>query len=596
MSYQTALSIADVVTDVHKKKYLLPAIQREFVWNPYQIERLFDSLMRDYPISSFLFWKVKKERANDYQFYEFLRNYHERTQKHNPKANVSGDEEIIAVLDGQQRLTSIYIGLKGSYAYKLPRKRYDNDQAYPKRRLYLNLLQSSDESELEYDFKFLTEQEALIKDEEFFWFRVGDILSMKELHEVNQYLIENGLFSDYGKEKASFANRALSKLNSIIHVKPTISYYLENSEELDKVLNIFIRINSGGTVLSYSDLLLSIATAQWKQKDAREEIHNFVDEINEIGDGFNFNKDFVLKSCLVLSDFKDIAFKVDNFNKSNMLKIESNWESITQAIRLAVNLVYSFGYNRDTLTSNNAIIPIAYYLKTIGLPQSYEGSTKVIKDRGHIKKWLTLSLLKSVFGGQPDNVLRIIRKAIIDNSGEFPLSAIINQFKGTNKTLVFSDEDVQNLTWAKYGQSQTFSILSLLYPWLDYRNKFHIDHIFPKSRMTEKILRKRGIPADDIGTYIDYCDYIGNLQLLEAIPNIEKQNKDFDLWLDSLYNDEEIKEFSRKHYIPKGALDISNFIDLFEKREGLIVNKLKELLQYESSEEAAKKTTESIPE
>ena len=80
------------------------------------------------------------------------------------------------------------------------------------------------------------------------------------------------------KKKAKFANKALSKLHSIIHIMPTISYYLEKSEKLDKVLNIFIRINSGGTILSYSDLLLSIATAQWEEKDAREEIINFVDE------------------------------------------------------------------------------------------------------------------------------------------------------------------------------------------------------------------------------------------------------------------------------------------------------------------------------
>ena len=60
------------------------------------------------------------------------------------------------------------------------------------------------------------------------------------------------------------ANRTLSKLHSVIHVNKTISYYLEKSTELDKVLNIFIRVNSGGTTLSYSDLLLSFATASGK--------------------------------------------------------------------------------------------------------------------------------------------------------------------------------------------------------------------------------------------------------------------------------------------------------------------------------------------
>lgn len=78
MSYQTALTIEEVVNEIHKKKYLLPAIQREFVWDTDQIEKLFDSLMRDYPINSFLFWTVSKEKVKEYEFYEFLREYHEK--------------------------------------------------------------------------------------------------------------------------------------------------------------------------------------------------------------------------------------------------------------------------------------------------------------------------------------------------------------------------------------------------------------------------------------------------------------------------------------------------------------------------------------
>lgn len=133
MSYQTALTIAEVVNNIHQKNYLLPAIQREFVWSTDQIEKLFDSLMRNYPINSFLFWTVSKEKVSEYEFYEFLREYHEKKNIHNPKANVTGEEEVVAVLDGQQRLTSLYLALKGSYSKKMPRKRWDNDQAFPKR-------------------------------------------------------------------------------------------------------------------------------------------------------------------------------------------------------------------------------------------------------------------------------------------------------------------------------------------------------------------------------------------------------------------------------------------------------------------------------
>lgn len=113
MAFVEPITIKAAIEGVHRKQYLLPAIQREFVWDTYQIEKLFDSLMRDYPISSFLFWEVEKNNISSYQFYEFVREYHERDNTHNPKANIGGETGITAVLDGQQRLTSLYIGLKG---------------------------------------------------------------------------------------------------------------------------------------------------------------------------------------------------------------------------------------------------------------------------------------------------------------------------------------------------------------------------------------------------------------------------------------------------------------------------------------------------
>jgi len=248
------------------------------------------------------------------------------------------------------------------------------------------------------------------------------------------------IFDEYPKEKRDFAITCLSKLRNVIIEKGILSYYRETSQSLDKVLNIFIRINSGGTKLSYSDLLLSIATAQWETKDAREEIITIVDEINEIGNGFNVDKDFILKSSLILSDFKDFAFKVDNFNKSNMLKIEKNWDSITKSLKLAVQLVSSFGYDRETLSSNNALIPIAYYLYKIQAKDSFITSNSNLEDKKRIRKWLVLSLIKRAFSGQPDNVLRPIRELIQkEEQAEYPLDKIVDKFKGTNKTLVFSE-------------------------------------------------------------------------------------------------------------------------------------------------------------
>src|SRR5687767_2015994 len=118
MAYQTPITIYDAISAIQKKKYLLPAIQREFVWDTEQIEQLFDSLLREYPISTFLFWEITKNRISNFQLYEFIKDYHQTKNKHNQKAELSKDEGVTAVLDGQQRLTSLYIGLRGSYAEK----------------------------------------------------------------------------------------------------------------------------------------------------------------------------------------------------------------------------------------------------------------------------------------------------------------------------------------------------------------------------------------------------------------------------------------------------------------------------------------------
>jgi uncharacterized protein with ParB-like and HNH nuclease domain len=580
MSFQAPLTIKEVIENVHRKKYILPAIQREFVWNTDQVERLFDSLMQGYPVGSFLFWYVNKEKSKEFQFYEFIREYHEKDNRHNPVANISGEEDIIAILDGQQRLTSMYIGLKGTYAYKLPRMRRENPLAYPKQSLYVDLLAPSEEFDTVYDFRFLTKEEIEYDHQNnlAYWYKVSDVLNFTDHFEVNQYLIENGLNS-LEKEKALFANQTLFKLYKAINETPSINYYLEKEQKLDKVLNIFIRVNSGGTALSYSDLLLSIATAQWQDKDARKEITEFVDEINQIGDGFHFNKDFVLKSCLVLCDLTDIAFKVDNFGTETMLKIENQWDDVKEALRLAVRLVSIFGFNQETLTSNNAIIPIAYYLLKKGKLNNFVQSSSYEKDRGLIHKWLIIALLKRAFSGQPDNVLRPLRRIILNNFHEFPLDKIIDEFKGGTKTFTFNDDEISNLLTYQYGQKHSFSVLALLYPTLDFRNKFHLDHIFAKSLFTKKRLSKNGVPDNKHEEFISQVNSIVNLQLLEGIPNQEKSNMLFDKWVEKAYPDlNKRKEYKEKHYIPNINLDLANFDTFIEKRRVELFNRMKSIL------------------
>jgi len=579
MSFQTPITIEEAVRNVYQKKYLLPSIQREVVWDIEQIEKLFDSLLRDYPIGSFLFWYVDKKKTNRFQFYEFIRDYHERLNKHNAKANVSGEDDIIGILDGQQRLTSLYLGLRGSYSYKEPWKRKNNEAAYLKRYLYLNLLSpnTNEERDMYYDFQFLTEEEAKAKDDKMFWFRVGDILDIKTEAKVNEFLIKNKLLT--GNEEALFANETLFKLHTVVFKSSIINYFLEKDESLDKVLNIFIRVNSGGTPLSYSDLLLSIASAQWSKKDAREEIHKFVDDINNIGNGFNFDKDFVLKSCLVLSNIGEIAFKVDNFNRENMKKIESEWENITEAIDITVRLASSFGYNRETLTSANALIPIAIYIMKKKMPHNFVESRHYHDDRQTIQRWLAISLLKRIFSGQPDNVLRPLRQIISKNHSSFPLDTIITQFKGKPKSFGFNNDEVDNLFEYPYGSRYTFPALALLYPTFDFRNKFHVDHIHPKSLFTEKRLKKSGISDLQIPMFMENFNFLANLQLLEGTPNQEKNDTEFDKWVLSKYSKpQEQRDYFIKNFIPDIDIELKNFKLFIKKRREIMTDQYRTLL------------------
>src|SRR5947209_3972590 len=145
--YKPGGTIAAALSRIQQTNYVLPAIQREFVWNPEQIERLFDSLMQGYPFGTFLFWKVEAVTSSKFKFYDFVLNYHERDAAHCPELGKIHHQSVTAILDGQQRLTALNIGLRGSMALKQPNKWWTNSDAFPTRILRLDLVAPRDPDE-----------------------------------------------------------------------------------------------------------------------------------------------------------------------------------------------------------------------------------------------------------------------------------------------------------------------------------------------------------------------------------------------------------------------------------------------------------------
>lgn len=574
MSFQTPRSIEEMLTAIHKREYLMPAIQREFVWDVNQITKLVDSLMRGYPVGSFLLWDVKPETAQSYTFYDFLTNYHERDNPYADKATVPAGNGTTAVLDGQQRLTSLNIALYGSFAEKKKYAWWNSPDAFPVKRLYLNLVDDPDDEELglKYDLRFLTDKDAAREEGgEDKWFRVGAVLDLTNSGPAIMKELERRHIAN-----SAAAFQRMYDLYEAVRILKPMNYFLVTDQDPDKVLEIFVRVNSGGTTLSYSDLLLSMATNQWRELDAREEVRSLVSDLNSnAGRQFAFSKDVVLKTALTIADV-DVRFKVSNFTHANMAKVETSWPQIKSALLRAATLLQQFGYSEGNLTASSVIVPIAHYLHLRGAGDSYLDSSADAADRIVLQRWITRSLIKrGIWGSGLDTLLTRIRDVLRANTTSgFPVLAVEAAMTAVGKSLTFEAAEIDELLNLKYAGQRTFSVLSVLYPGLDLGKKFHEDHIFPKSRFTKKKLTDAGIAEDKINAYLAAVNLLPNLQLLAGTANIEKQAALPSDWIaDAFPSEEKRSTYLAENDLDGLVLDLADFMTFFEERKLRIRNR-----------------------
>ncbi|MCQ2909317.1 DUF262 domain-containing protein [Helicobacter pylori] len=555
-------SIKDVVDGLNVR-YFLPDIQREYVWlkkaDEKKIEQLFDSLLRGYPIGSFLFWKLQKEDIAknesdsdklNFQLYQFITNYDER-KPHNEKIGIGEiiRDDLYIVLDGQQRLTSLYIGLKGTRTLKKKRARSDNPNAYEEKRLYLNLKHQPNMDNPEDNYQFEFHAKTPENDKKHFWFKMGDILELE--NGVLNYVQEHGL-------KENELN-LLEKLKDAFHTKQLISFFEEKEKNLNKVLNIFIRVNSGGVKLSYSDLLMSILTASFSS-DIRKKMNELVDALE--GKGFsNVGQDQVLKTCLLLIG-KDTTFELKNFNKNNIKEIEENWEKITESIYNAAKLLETFGYT--------GYLGSAYILST--LAYFYFLRQKMDKnDEEQALKFVHDAQITSYFTSSTDTKLSAIAHSIKEARAFEAFNH--NLAKHQTWPLKITNDAIEDMMYSS-SDARVFPILQILYPNLNYKTTtFHIDHIYPKSKFKEK---NKKLDKD----FYKCENHLYNLQLLEGKENSAKKDKDPEAWLKEEYkNEQAIKEYKERNYIdPTLKLEWENIKEFRKTREKAIITKLKEVL------------------
>ncbi|MEG0416552.1 MAG: DUF262 domain-containing protein [Erysipelothrix sp.] len=571
MAYEKK-NIRAVIEEINSRKIYLPAIQRKYVWDDDQITRLMDSIMLGYPIGTFLFWKVRKSIINkkEYSMYEFIKDFHERDVYKNPSAPqpfpIGSDEETIwAVLDGQQRLTSLYIALQGSMSRKLPNKRWKNDDAFPIKELYLDLhSQRTDEEDISYEFKFLTQEEAKKQKDDKLWYLVKDILKYSQDELVTDLIIPNGWVSD------KVAMKNISLLHTRLVGDEIINYFEVQTDSIDSVLDIFVRVNSGGTVLSKSDLLFSTIVSHWDK--ARDEIDKLLAEINKIGEGYKFSNDFIMRTCLYVLDMS-VTLKVETFKKESVLKIKNNWENIRKAIKDTVDLLNEFGFNSENIISYVAVSPMVYY--------RFKGGNFDAESKSELRKYIVISQVRQVFGAATNSALTSIREALkAAPTDSFKMGNLLKvRFTG-ERTLRYTSEEIDAMFDTYEIGAYTFMLLSLLYPNLKYSQKgFHQDHMHPYTGFEESKIANLKLPDGSVIDDVRKDEWrrrrntLANLQLLEGRENERKNATPLVDWIKVMANSENAK------YMPiDSSFELSDFEDFMDKRQKLMSDALKAIL------------------
>lgn len=600
MSYNST-TVARIIDKINRS-YFLPAIQRPYVWEPDQIIALFDSLLKGYPISSFLFWEVKPENRRNWDIYSFIENF-KYGDVHNEQAEPDG-RDIVLVLDGQQRLTSLIIGLRGSYTVKVKHKRWDNPSAWVRQKLYLDLFKdptSEDQEDrqdlgITYGLKFSVERPE--NGPNHHWIKVGSVLDFDDEDRFDSFKDEllDSLPGATTKFQENIARKNLDRLYRAVWKDEVISFFTEKNQSYDRVLDIFIRANDGGTKLSKSDLLLSMITSKWGGVNAREEIYDFVDRLNnDLGRKNNFDKDFVMRACLVLSDLNH-TYKVNNFTNEALSTIQSNWNNITFSLEATVRLVNRFGIDRDTLTSTNALLPIAYYFSKIAEPLD-GSSTFDAANRERIRRWLLGALLNNVFGGNSDQTIGSARhflKEALSAGRDFPSRELSDGLlRRRGRVVGFDENNVEALLDTSYSNRTCFLALSILYDEQNWGSSlYHIDHIVPQSLCKRAALQRQGLAESEITRIEPYVNRLGNLQLLLGRENSEKSNLPFADWIRTRDGG-----FLQRHLIPDEPhlWHPERLPEFVEAREALIRERVASFTVSPSERSGVPPTGESDP-
>jgi len=503
MSYKPR-SLFSLIEDIDNKRLFLPHIQRPFVWSDEQMRRLFDSLMRNYPIQTFLFWRTK----DFIKVREFMPCVDWDVDLHdlyNDQKSASGVEKVF-VLDGQQRLQTLYALFNGQIA---------GDNPTAKREAYVDLTAGEvpNDDGLIFDIRFSSD--ALPAPH----YKLRDLMgkdAVKNAEEIAEDANEklDSMLSEEPerkKERQKRVRRNCAQIRALL--KEEQFFWVQQLDGVadlypyKTILDIFVRVNSGGTKLDAGDLMFAAMKEGWAEVEER------VEEVAEMlsGSKLEIDKSFVLK-CLVVAHGQEAELSAEKFSstggKDLLERIEAQWQNAEEAFQQLRDFIENDLrlFSPKVIRSYGSFIPLFDYLFRHPKPDA--------TNRAMMYAYYYKAQLFNWFARGTDSTLNSLHRVIAKAAGDaFPLAEIMSIFRGRY--------DV-HLSEGHLSSSRLRTILlNLLYEKTFGKSAFNVrfkgnepqaDHIYPQSPLRTKL----GLVSADIND-------IGNFRLVGASDNLRKR-------------------------------------------------------------------------
>lgn len=527
--------ISDHLHGVEKQDLVLPQFQREFVWSKEQCKQLLVSLYQGYPVGSLLFWKTDTPPA--------LKNVEEEPDK-------LGTLQVI--LDGQQRLTTLYLLMRG----KIPPFYRERDIDKDPRDLYFNLKSG--------DFQYY--QKSKMSDNPL-WIGVTECFN----NDLNPIQIASDVTdtSDEAMRAAEQFNANLNRLKNIENVDvPVLT--VPASASLTDAIDIFDRVNDQGTKLTDAELALTHIVGKWPEARQR-----FKTKARELGQrGFEFDLNFLTRALVTVVKRRALF---ETIHPTPRDELQEGWDRLTSILDYLANFLPQRAYvhSTDDFNTTNVLIPLIGYLAERG------GQFPSEKAARHAMHWLYAAHTWSRYTAQTDQRLERDLSIIVDHKQ--PWTPLRDQIVDQRGRIEVKAADF-NGRGIRHPLYRTVYILTKVEGAVDWFNgsplgethgsdyEIHNHHIFPKSLLYEE----RYDPDDHLER--KKVNEIANRAFLTASTNVDLGSQEPAEYLPEVA--EKYPGALKNQFVPMepDLWKLKNYEEFLKARRGLMVQAINEFM------------------